>query len=157
MLTTTQQTTLANALKAETNAQVVAAMAVRNDEFLKDWLNAYSTANAWVASMSAADLFQAMDVTKFDNLTAGKRDAWRLMLDFAPLDCARNTNRKAILDVWGATDSVTVLNACVRKATRAENILGGNSATTNTVTALKLNWVGVLDTYTLSVALNDNP
>lgn len=157
MLTQSQQTALANGLKAETNAQVVAALAIRNDVFLAQWCNTSSTSDAWTPEMTVSDLFQAMDVTKFDNLTAGKRDAWRLLLDFAPLDCARNANRKAILDIWGTTDSVAVLNSCVRKATNAEKYIGGTSATTNTVTALKLNWFGELDYMTVAQALNANP
>lgn len=157
MLTSAQQTALANGLKAETNAQVVAALAIRNDVFLAQWCNTAGTSDAWNPEMGESDLFQAMDITKFDNLTAGKRDAWRLMLDFTPLDCARNANRKAILDIWGSTDSVTVLNACVRKATNAEKYIGGTSATTNTVTALKLNWYGEMDFMTVAQALNANP
>lgn len=157
MLTTEQQTTLANAIKAETTAEVIAALAIRNDVFLAQWCNQASTTDAWNSEMTATDLFQAMDVAKFDNLTAGKRDAWRLMLDFAPINCTRNTNRKAILDIWGATDSVSVLNSCIRKATKAEKYIGGNSATTNTVTALKLNWVGIIEITELSKALNANP
>jgi hypothetical protein len=155
-LTTTQETTLANALKAETKADVVDAMAIRNDVALTNWCNAASTSDAWNNSMSGSDLFQASDVTKFDGLTAGKRDAWRMMLDFAPIDCAKNANRKALQDVWGNTDSVAVLQSCTRKATNAEKYLGGTSATTNTVAALKLDFVGQLAIYDVSMALNRN-
>ena len=95
MLTDTQKQTLANALRAETNQTVVDALAIRNDVALAEWTNANSTADAWNNSMDARSLFQAMDITKYDNLTAGKRDAWRCMLDYAPHDMAKNANRKA--------------------------------------------------------------
>jgi hypothetical protein len=157
MLTTEQATTLATHIRANADPAIVAALPTRVDSVIATWYNAASTSKAWVSSMTGADLFGAMDVTKFDSLTAGKRDAWRLMLDFAPIDCTRNANRKAILDVWGATDSVSVLNSCTRTATKAEEVLGGNSATTNTVSALKLNWEGTLSVDDVSRALNDNP
>lgn len=157
MLTTAQETTLATALKAETNADVVAAMAARNDTFLAEWCNGLSATDAWNMRMTSQALFEDSDITKFDGLSAGKRDAWRMMLDFGPIDCTRQKNRKAIQDVWGNTDSIPILQDCRRKATRAEIYLGGSSATTNTVTALKLNWEGRIDVYELSVALNNNP
>jgi hypothetical protein len=107
--------------------------------------------------MTAQALFEDSDITKFDGLTAGKRDAWRMMLDFAPIDCSKQKNRKAVQDVWGNTDSVVVLQACRRKATRGEVYLGGNSATTNTVTATKLNWEGSLSINDIATAINNNP
>lgn len=154
MLTDTQKQTLANALRAETNQAVVDALAIRNDVALTEWTNANSTADAWNNSMDARLLFMAMDITKYDNLTAGKRDAWRCILDYAPHDMAKNANRKAALDVWGTTDSVAVLQSCVRKVTNGENYLGGTSATTNTVTALKLNFSGYISIQEVSESLN---
>jgi len=151
----TQKQTLAAALRAETNAGVVAAMAIRNDVGLADWCNADSSADAWQSATSSRDLFEATNIAKFDNLTAGKRDAWKLMLDFAPINFARNKMRKAVTDMWGNADSVSVLQACTRKATNAENYLGGNSATENTVTALKLNWSGTLSHSDVSDVLNN--
>jgi len=149
-----QKQTLAAALRAETDAGVVAMMSKRNDVGLAEWCNAASATDAWNPSMSARDLFEAGDVTKFDGLTAGKRDSWQLMLDFAPIDFARNKMRAAVKDVWGNTDSVAVLQACTRKATNAENYIGGNSATENTITALKLKWTGTLSHSDISDVLN---
>lgn len=154
MLTITQQQALAAALRAEQNATVVAAMAIRNDVYLAEWCNANSDVDAWQPAMTNRQLFEATDVAKFDNLTSGKRDAWKLLLEFAPIDFSRNKMRKAVTDTWGNTDSVAVLKACVRKATNAENYLGGNSATENTVTALKLNWFGTFGYNEISDILN---
>ena len=154
MLNETQKQTLAAALRAETNVNVVAAMAVRNDVFLTQWCNTAGSSDAWNPSLEAKALFEASDIGKFDNLTAGKRDAWRMMLDFAPIDFARNKMRKAVTDTWGAADSVAVLQACVRKATNGEAYLGGTSATENTVTALKLSVPGNLSLDDISKSLN---
>lgn len=156
-LTTAQETTLAAHIRASQDAAVIAALAIRNDVELARLYNLASATDAWRVSMSGRDLFEATDVTKFDGLTAGKRDAWRLLLTFAPVDMTRQKNRKAAQDVWGNADSVAVLQACTRKATVAESALGGNTATTNTVSALKLNWEGVLSTDDVSYALNHNP
>jgi hypothetical protein len=158
-LTPAQLTTLKAAILAETDAGVVAARAIRNDTALVAWCNSAGPVDAWQDSMSALTLFEdGTDVTKFDGLSAGKRDAWDLMLRFAPIDFSRQKNRKAVLDVWGDANSVAVLQACRRKATRAEVYItpniGGNQATTNTVTALKLNWSGQVSLNELSDALN---
>ena len=154
MMTETQKQALAAALRAETDAGVVAALAIRNDVALAEWCNAASTADAWRPAMTGKLLFEASNIGKFDNLTAGKRDAWRMMLDFQPLDFARNKLRKAVVDTWGTTDSVAVLQACTRKATHAENYFGGTSATENTVTALKLNWTGTTSYSEIGEILN---
>ena len=156
-LTAAQETTLAAHIRASQDAAVIAALAIRNDVELARLYNLASNTDAWRVAMSGRDLFEATDVTKFDGLTAGKRDAWRLLLNFAPVDMTRQKNRKAAQDAWGNTDSVTVLQACTRKATVGEAALGGNSATTNTVAALKLNWEGTLSTDDVSYALNRNP
>jgi len=155
-LTSAQETTLAAHIRANTATAIVNALPTRVDSVIADYYNTKGANSAWVLSMSGTDLFEAMDITKFDSLTAGKRDAWRLMLDFAPIDCTRAANRKAVVDVWGTTDSVAVLNACTRKASRAEDALGGTTATTNTVAALKLNWEGLLSVDDVSRALNNN-
>ena len=157
MLTNTQKTTLAAALRAETNQGVIDAVAISNITFLVEWCNGESATDAWNTAVSGSQLFEDTDVTKFDGLTAGKRDAWRLMLDFSPIDMSRAKNRRTVQDVWGNTDSVPILQDMRRKATRGEAYLGGSSATTNTVTALKLNYVGSLSIDDIATALNEKP
>lgn len=157
MLTSSQQTVLAAHIKANTNPTVVDALAIRNDQAIAEYYNGNSNTSAWISSLSNNDLFQSCDITKFDSLTAGKRDSWRMMLDFSPINFTKAKNRKAVQDIWGNTDSVAILTDCTRKATRAEEVFGGESATTNTVTALKLNWEGTLSTNDVSYALNNNP
>ena len=157
MLTNNQKTTIAAAIRAETNQGVIDAVAIGNITYLVEWCNGLSTTDAWNTAVSGNDLFEASDVTKFDGLTAGKRDAWRMMLDFAPIDMSRVKNRRAVQDVWGNTDSITILQDMRRKATRGEIYLGGTNATTNTVSALKLNYIGGLSIDDIATALNENP
>lgn len=122
-LSTEQETTIAAAIRAATAPAVVAALAIRNDPTIAAWLNEASNQDAWITNAAGNALFENTNITKFDNLTAGKRDAWRLMLDFAPIDFARVKFRNVVADVWGPADSVAVLQACTRKATRAEKVL----------------------------------
>lgn len=156
MLTPAQETTLITALRAETNQAVVDALAIGNVTYLVEWCNGLSSADAWNSQMTAQALFEDSDITKFDGLSAGKRDAWRMMLDFAPIDFSKIKNRRAIQDVWGDTDSIPILQDCRRKATRGEVYLGGNSVTTNTVTALKLNREVYLSIDDIANAINNN-
>jgi hypothetical protein len=117
------------------------------------WCNAASDQDAWMPSADRRTIFEATDITKFDTVTSGKRDAWRLLMDNAPVDFTRNKNRKAVDDVWGA-DAAGVLTSFVRKATRAEQTLGGTDATNSTVTAWKLNWFGLVSRSEVGVILN---
>jgi len=150
----TQQQALAAGIRAETNSACVAALAERNDVAMEQWVNAASTTDAWNPVITSRELFEASDVAKFDNLTAGKRDAWTRFESFAPHDMARNKLRVAIVDTWGTTNSVSILQACTRKATNGEKYLGGTSATENTVTALKLTAPGIIPLNEISKALN---
>lgn len=153
-LTKAQQTKLRNALAAETNQTVVDALAIRDDVTLTTWCNGLSTTDAWIAYCDRRTMFEAMDVTKYDGLTAGKRDAWRVMMENGPLNFGRNKLRTAVTDIWGAQDSVAVLTNLREKATRAENYIGGTTKTTNTVGGLDRAYVGALSINEVSVALN---
>ncbi len=161
-LTTAQETTLAAHIRASKDAAVIAALAIRNDVELARLYNLASDTDAWQSAMSARGIFEATDVANYDNITqAGKREAWRMLMDFAPIDFTRNKYRKVITDVWAATLSAGNLTALTqsftRKATVAEAVFGGASATTNAVTALKLKWEVALSTDDVSYALNRNP
>ncbi|WP_326526155.1 hypothetical protein [Dokdonella sp.] len=149
-----QLQTLAAAIRAETNQACVDALAIRNDVAMEQWINADSAQSAWNPAMTGIDMFEVTDVTKFDGLVAGKREAWRLMLDFAPINFGRQKFRKAVTDVWGTTDSKAVLTACTRPATNGEKYLGGTTATENTISALKLSFPGNIPISEISNALN---
>ena len=154
-MTPEQKQTLAAALRAETDPVAADHVANRRDVQIAEWCNAASSVNAWKSSMPARDLFEATDVTKFDNLTAGKRESWSRLERFAPIDFSRNKMRAAVKDVWGVTDAPVVMANCTRTATNAEAYLGGKSATESGVTALKLNWTGTLSHPEISDILNN--
>jgi hypothetical protein len=157
MLTPAQETDLVNALKASTDPVLAPLVVARDNVLISEWLNTLSNTSAWNEAMTANALFEAMDVTKFDTVAAGKRDAWRLFLDFAPHDFGKPAIRKVIEDVWGTADGVAVLQACTRKATNGEVMLGGSVETRNTVSATDLNKEGPFSVNDVSVAFNNNP
>lgn len=103
-LTTAQYNLVRQAIIAEPT--LATALANRDDRAITEWCNSASTTDAWLAAADAKTQFEAMDLTKFDALTAGKRAAWDLMLRNAPLDFGRNKLRSAVVDVWGNTDSI---------------------------------------------------
>jgi hypothetical protein len=123
---------------------------------MADWLNSLTTEYVWDYAMASTSLFEATDITKFDTLSAGKRDAWRLMLAFSPLDMRKSKYRKAITDVWGSTDAVPLLQSCLRKATNVQLILGGTTVTTLTVTGLRLGFVDTVTYDDVSTAFQAN-
>ena len=153
-MTDAQLQTLAAAIRAETNQACVDALAIRNDVAMEQWVNAVSAQSAWNPSMSGVDLFEATDVTKFDGLVAGKREAWKLMLQFAPINFGKQKFRKAVTDAWGTTDSKAILTDCTRPATNGEKYLGGTVVTENTIAAWKLNFSGNIAIGEISNALN---
>jgi hypothetical protein len=156
-MTPEQYQTLANHIRANTAAAIVAALPLRNDGQIQEWYNkeASPVTKAWKSSVSANELFEETDLTLYDGLTAGKRDAWGLMLAYAPIDFTKARFRKAVQDAWGNTNSVAILEAIRRNATRFELVFGGSAFTTNTVAATKLNVEGELSVNDVSTALNN--
>ena len=154
MLTTTQLATLKTAINAETNATLVGYHTNGQTTMIAEWYNTASNTDAWNSGVSQSVLFDATDIAKFDNISAGKRDAWRMLMDFAPCDFTRVKIRKGVQDIWGDTDSIATLQAGLRKATKAEVALGGTNVTTNTVTGLKLSWEGTLSGDDIASAMS---
>lgn len=149
-----QLSTLASGIRESTVPEVVAAVAIRDDGVLAMWCNKLSATDAWNEKVTAQNLVDAMDFTKYDALLQGKRDAWHLFLSYAPYDFGTVKNRRVIEDVWGLTDGVPVLTAALRKANNCELILGGTSETRNTVTGLDLRVERIFTTEDISAALN---
>lgn len=157
MLTAAQLTALRAYIDAATDPAIVAARtpATRADYVIANWLNEPSATLVWNEATPARDVFEAINVGKFDTLSAGKRDAMRMMLDFAPVNFTRQKNRNAIIDIWGAADSVAVLGACRRPALRCEEAFGGTTRTTsNNVSAINLNRAGSVTMMDVADALN---
>lgn len=157
MLDSTQLVTLKNHIVANMDPDVVAALSIRNDIELARLYNLPTTTVAWMKAASRQNIFEAMDLTLFDGVSAGKRDAWRMLMDNVPIDFGRNPMRKAVTDVWSAQTQGqrdALLTALTEFATVAEDALGGATKTTGGVTALDRNWKGLLGHPDISAALN---
>lgn len=157
MLTTDQQQILAAAVRANTDPIIVAALSGRQDDTIRDYYNLVSDTNCWLANVDSNVLFEATPITNFDNLSAGKRDAWKLMIDKAgrsPLDFGRQKLRNAVLDIWAPAQANAILTACTRKATIGELLFGGVEETAGSVTATDLVLEITLTTDDVSNALN---
>jgi hypothetical protein len=151
-LTTQQLATLKAAILAETNATFVGYRTNGQTGLMRDWLNKDKTpaVNAWRTDVQPQESDEATPWTAFDALSAGKRDSWNTAFMRYPRDFSRAKVRKWITDTWGAATAgsnaeLILTDAGLRKITRAESILGGSTtATTGTVAALSLEWVGPL-------------
>jgi hypothetical protein len=144
------------ALKAaiQTEPAVASFLAAGDDGSVAAYYNeAHATERAWRGNVQRAELFAAMKIADFDTLTAGKRDAWKLMLDMGSCDFRTAKVRKGVTDIWGAAEAANILPDCTRAATRAEALLGGTSKTESGVTALNLNNEGALSGSEVRAAL----
>lgn len=154
-LTTQQLATLKTAIQAE--PAVAAFLAAGDDGSIAAYYNGLSATTAWMTSVPPRTLDEGADYSAFDTLAAGKRDAWALFLQYAPRDLSKNKNRKVVTDVWGAATAASIaesiLTAATRKATRAEELFGGNVGSTGTVSATKLAWEGTITGSDVAFAL----
>jgi hypothetical protein len=152
MLTNTQKAALKAALLAEPDPTLQTALTAGDDVFVTAWCNGASGVDAWMYAASKQALFEACNITQFDSLTQGKRDAWMLLQDNTPVDFRRNKMRNGVDDIWGAAQSPAVLTTLLEKATRAELYItpniAGNQKTTRLVVGLDRGFAG-------QVSIND--
>lgn len=119
---------------------------------IKDFVNAPTATKAWRANVAGSDIFDSLTISTFDSLTAGKRDALRMMMDRG-VDCTKAAIRNGFSDIFAVTGAYTdsaqlakmLNNACTEFATWAEVALGSTTpAAVGGVTAIKRNFVGAL-------------
>jgi len=163
-LTPAQSAALKAAILAETDPAFVAARTNGQTPLMTAWFNADKVPNvkAWRKDVPPQDSDEATPWVNFDNITqAGKRDSYLHAFMRYPRDYNKSAVRKWITDVWGnaavGSDAATILTgAGLRNITRAEAIpaLGGStSVSTNSVSALKLDWVGPMTDQYIGAAL----
>lgn len=162
-LTPAQTTTVVAAIKASSEPTIVAALAVRDDGAIADWLNTAVTPThyVWRTSYSPEQIRAAMTVNlgtaQLDALTAGKRDAllWFIGSTLNPSDPAVVTT---LDDFCGSQNTLkaSLLNGAKRAATVCEKLLatGGNGALATPGT---MTFEGSVSLNEVSQALNANP
>lgn len=150
MLDLTQKQTLKAAILA--NPSALALWTAGDFASLREFVNAPTSTKAWRVNVRGADLFDNLTISTFDNLSAGKRDALRMMMDRG-VDCTKKAMRDGMADIFAVTGSYTdsaqlakMLNgACTEFATWAEVALGSTTpAAVGGVTAIKRKFVGAL-------------
>jgi hypothetical protein len=169
-LSTAQLATLRAAILAETDPAFVAWRVDGAQGAMAEFYNAVATPieRAWMSFATAKQIDLKADYSAFDGLSQGKRDAWPLVLQYAPRDFATddlgagiNSMRKAVADIWSGTAGAgtvrtAILNSVSRPITRAEKLLGGTAtATQSTVTALVLAWEGTISTVDIYLATKE--
>lgn len=147
MLNTQQLTNLKTAIIAD---PIAGPFRTAGDSFsLLEWCNGPSATLAWNTTVTASSLFDSLTISSFDNLSAGKREAFRLMLDRGIIDASKASIRTGFSDIFAVTGGYTdsgqlakmVNGALTVLATNAQKALGGTTpAALGGVTALKRNW-----------------
>ena len=158
-----QLAALKAAILSETDVDFVALRNSGATGAMADFYNQVKTPNvkAWRINVDPKDSDEATPWVNFDTITqAGKRDSYIHAFMRYPRDYSKASVRKWITDVWGnatvGSNAASILtDAGLRNITRAEAVLGGNTVTnTNSVSALKLDWEGVLSNDDVVKAIN---
>ena len=159
MLTTEQRTTLAAALRADTDPDVVAALAIRNDTELTRLYNLPSTFVVWRTNVPVNEYRDALTWTEVDGLTTGKARIWEWVTGqmTLPLQANKLAVRQGLADCWAAnsTTRASLLAVAKRFATKTEALFTTGTGTTATPGDLVAE--GTLTTEDVGRALNDNP
>lgn len=151
MLTDAQLIVFSVAMRANTDPAVVEAVAIGNATYLVEYYNTVASpaVKAWRTSVQPEETDEATPWAVFSDIAkAGQRDSWLHGFMRFPRDYSRGPVRKWLTDVWGnattgSNAEAILVSAGQRNITRAESVLGGNNiATTNQVSALKLQWEG---------------
>jgi hypothetical protein len=128
-------------------------LACRNDVAIAEWINGPSGMFCWNEFMTGQELFEAIDVNKFDLLSAGKQSSQERLEKYAPCDFRKEVNRNTVLFIWG-DDADAVLTKCTRPMTNGEAAQGYSLATTGGVTAAIASCPGGITVDDVSRALN---
>ena len=159
-MTDTQLQALAAAIRADTNPDVVSALAVRNDTAIAQNYRQDSATWVWRTSVSQDEIMQGnFDWTRVDNLGAGPARIWEWMFGNADrsINPSKANVRAGIESVWKGTAADLAVRAvvythCKRLAVKAEALFTTGTGT-NTDPAV-LVWEGPLPVSDVSAALN---
>lgn len=172
-LTTAQETTLAAHIRANQDAAVVAALAIRNDTELARLYNlaASPVFYVWKDSVTQDEVMtNGFDWTRVDNLTVGKARIWEWMFDNArkSIDPRKANVLSGIVETWRGTAADiavrgVVLGHCYRLASVFERIFATGAGTLPSVVSDVVQGGGLaviagpVSVDDVSYALNRNP
>lgn len=160
-LTLPQRATLAAHIRASADAEVITALAGRNDTEMARLYNLDSGITIWKSSVSPAEYRAAIDWTEVDNLTIGKARIWEWVTqDMSVAFDATNANIRAGLAQAWVTNSETrtnLLNVAKRLATVAEGVFANGEGAGTPADPDTASWTGNLTHTDVGKALNENP
>lgn len=143
MLTEPQRQTLAAHIRANQDAAVVAALAIRNDVELARLYNlpAAPSFYIWRTEVAESDILSnGFDWVRVDNLTVGKARIWEWLFGFGTrtIDATKSNIRAGIAECWKGTAAdlavrQVVFNHCQKQATVAEKLFATGAGTASDV------------------------
>jgi hypothetical protein len=158
-LTEAQRVTLATHIRANTDPDVVAALAGRNDTELTRLYNLDSSFIIWKKSVTPDEYRGAMLWTEVDTLNTGAARIWEWVTNnfTSNLNADDSNIRQGIADAFGpsTTTRANLLAVAKRAATVGESVFATGTGTD--ATPGSLDFVGSLTTGDVGRALNENP
>lgn len=146
------------------NQTALAARDAGDVATLLAWLNAPTATSAWKVTVLASELFGSLTINTYDSITAGKRDAFNLLLQYGPVNASKQAIRNGLADIFNVVGAYTdsgqlakMLNgACVEFASNAQVALGYTTpAPVGGVTAIKRVFSGSCDESTANWLINN--
>lgn len=116
-----------------------AALTLGDDVTPKNWLNTLTNQDVWKDSVSEDEIRSALVYTELDNLPQAKQWQFDQLMKAPTKDATKPAFRQAIADIFthppGSTGTdnlvrltrAALIDACKRKATRAEDFLAGTA------------------------------
>lgn len=155
-MTIEQMQTLAAHIRANTDPDVVAALAIRNDVLMAELYNTSSSFIVWKTAVMPEEYREAIVWTEVDGLTAGKARIWEWVTQnmTAAINASSANVRQGLADCWAA-NSVTrgqMLAIAKRAASLAESIFATGDGTTAVPGTLV--YEGSVPVDTISISLN---
>ena len=155
----TQRATLAAHIRASADADVIAALAGRNDTELTRLYNLDSAFYVWRPSISVEEYRDALDWTEVDGVQASKARIWEWVTGgmTLPLESGKANVRAGLAEVWAQNSNTrtNLLAIAKRLTTLAESIFATGTGTENAPGDLVFD--GRVTTTDVGRALNENP
>lgn len=158
-LTESQRSTLAAHIRANQDAGVVAALAIRDDQAVAAHYNEVSAFYVWREAVPPDEYREEITWTEVDTLNAGAARIWEWVTQnmTAPLDATKVNVRQGIADAFGAPTSTRAALIAVGKeqSTLCESIFATGTGTEGDPGVR--DFIGTLPVDDVSRALNENP
>jgi hypothetical protein len=155
-LTDPQLAALKAHIEANTDPDLVAALAIRNDTEIARLYNLDSAFMVWRTEIRPDEYCKALDWTEVDNISVGKARVWDWSTQFqtANIDASNANLRLGIAQAFGGNSDTTAnLTALAKRAASIyETVFATGTGTTNSPGDLVVE--GALDISTVGRALN---